>query len=50
MLAHGEAWQDRVWAVEGCEGIGKHMVLQLLDAPGTGSPAAGTTRSTRHYT
>jgi hypothetical protein len=50
MLAHGEAWQDRVWAVEGCEGIGKHLVLRLLDAPGTGSPAAGTTRSTRHYT
>ena len=32
MLAHGEAWQDRVWAVEGCEGIGKHLVLRLLDA------------------
>jgi transposase len=31
MLAHA-AWQDRVWAVEGCEGIGKHLVLRLLDA------------------
>ena len=50
MLAVAAGWQDRVWAVEGCEGIGKHLVLRLLDAPGTGSPAAGTTRSTRHYT
>ena len=50
MLALAAGWQDRVWAVEGCEGIGKHLVLRLLDAPGTGSPAAGTTRSTRHYT
>ena len=32
MLAHAAAWPDRVWAVEGCEGIGKHLVLRLLDA------------------
>jgi transposase len=32
MLAYAAAWQDRVWAVEGCEGIGKHLVLRLLDA------------------
>jgi transposase len=32
MLAHAAAWRDRVWAVEGCEGIGKHLVLRLLDA------------------
>ena len=32
MLAHAEQWPDRVWAVEGCEGIGKHLVLRLLDA------------------
>ncbi len=32
MLAHGRRWSDRVWAVEGCEGIGKHVVLRLLDA------------------
>jgi transposase len=32
MLARAAAWQDRVWAVEGCEGIGKHLVLRLLDA------------------
>lgn len=32
MLAHGRRWPDRVWAVEGCEGIGKHVVLRLLDA------------------
>ena len=30
MLAYAAAWQDRVWAVEGCEGIGKHLVLRLL--------------------
>jgi|HubBroStandDraft_3_1064219.scaffolds.fasta_scaffold40522_1 transposase len=32
MLAYTAAWQHRVWAVEGCEGIGKHLVLRLLDA------------------
>jgi transposase len=32
MLALGRRWPDRVWAVEGCEGIGKHLVSRLLDA------------------
>jgi transposase len=32
MLAQAGQWPDRVWAVEGCEGIGKHLVLRLLDA------------------
>jgi hypothetical protein len=32
MLADAGRWPDRVWAVEGCEGIGKHLVLRLLDA------------------
>jgi transposase len=32
MLADAARWPDRVWAVEGCEGIGKHLVLRLLDA------------------
>jgi transposase len=32
MLACAAAWPDRVWAVEGCEGIGKHLVLRLLGA------------------
>jgi hypothetical protein len=31
MLAACQQWPDRVWAVEGCEGIGKHTVLRLLD-------------------
>jgi transposase len=31
MLAACRQWPDRVWAVEGCEGIGKHIVLRLLD-------------------
>jgi transposase len=32
MLARAGQWPDRVWAVEGCEGIGKHVALRLLDA------------------
>jgi transposase len=32
MLARAADWPQRVWAVEGCEGIGKHLVLRLLDA------------------
>jgi transposase len=32
MLALGRRWPDRVWAVEGCEGIGKHLVIRLLEA------------------
>jgi transposase len=31
MLAAAQQWPDRVWAIEGCEGIGKHLVLRLLD-------------------
>lgn len=31
MLAFVARWPDRVWAVEGCEGIGKHVALRLLD-------------------
>jgi transposase len=31
MLAEAQQWPVRVWAVEGCEGIGKHLVLRLLD-------------------
>jgi transposase len=31
MLAACQQWPDRVWAVEGCEGIGKHIVLRLLE-------------------
>ena len=32
LLAFAARWPDRVWAVEGCEGIGKHVALRLLDA------------------
>jgi transposase len=32
MLAFAARWPDRVWAVEGCEGIGKHVALRLLAA------------------
>jgi transposase len=30
MLAHVSAWPDRVWAIEGCEGIGRHIAHRLL--------------------
>ena len=29
MLAHVAAWQERVWAVEGCDGIGRHVAARL---------------------
>src|SRR4029450_6461781 len=31
MLAEAQQWLDRGWAVEGCEGTGKHLGLRLLD-------------------
>jgi transposase len=30
MLTYGRQWTDRVWAVEGCAGIGKHIANRLL--------------------
>src|SRR6266516_2497336 len=30
MLAVGRRFQDRVWAVEGCNGIGKHIAHRLV--------------------
>ena len=30
MLAFVAAWPDRVWAIEGCEGIGRHIAHRLL--------------------
>src|SRR5579859_7157528 len=32
MRAFAARWPRRVWAVEGCEGIGKHVALRLLAA------------------
>jgi transposase len=32
MLTCAWQWPERVWAAGGCEGIGKHLVLRLLDA------------------
>lgn len=29
MLAHVASWPDRVWAIEGCEGIGRHVAARL---------------------
>ena len=41
LLAAGRRWPDRVWAVEGCEGVGRHLAQRLvadgepvLDVPG----------------
>ncbi len=39
MLRYGRQWPDRVWAVEGCAGIGKHIAKRLLMSP-PGSPVA----------
>ena len=30
LLAYVAAWPNRVWAVEGCEGIGRHVAQRLL--------------------
>jgi transposase len=30
MLGYGKRWSKRVWAIEGCAGIGKHIANRLL--------------------
>jgi transposase len=30
MLAYVAGWPDRVWAIEGCNGIGRHIAMRLL--------------------
>jgi transposase len=30
MLRHARQWQERVWAIEGCRGIGRHVANRLL--------------------
>ena len=30
MLACAKHWPNRVWAIEGCQGIGKHIAMRLL--------------------
>ena len=30
LLAAGRRWPDRVWAVEGCEGVGRHLAQRLV--------------------
>jgi hypothetical protein len=32
MLGYLEAWPERVWAIEGCSGIGRHVALRLIAA------------------
>ena len=30
MLRHARRWSERVWAVEGCNGIGRHVAVRLV--------------------
>jgi transposase len=30
MVKYAKQWPDRVWAVEGCQGIGRHIATRLL--------------------
>lgn len=30
MAEHVKQWSDRVWAIEGCNGIGRHVAMRLL--------------------
>jgi transposase len=30
MLGHGRRFPDRTWAIEGCQGIGRHIANRLL--------------------
>ena len=30
MLRYGQQWPERLWAVEGCEGIGRHIAQRLV--------------------
>jgi transposase len=30
MVAYAKQWPDRVWAIEGCQGIGRHIATRLL--------------------
>jgi len=30
MLTCAQRWPNRVWAIEGCQGIGRHVALRLL--------------------
>jgi transposase len=30
MLSYARRWPDRVWAIEGCAGIGKHLAVRLV--------------------
>src|SRR3954447_23853966 len=47
MLRYGRRWPERVWAIEGCAGIGKHIAVRLLadgeqvvDVPGNAASSA----------
>jgi hypothetical protein len=47
MLKYAKQWPDRIWAIEGCQGIGRHIATglladgeQVLDVPPKLSPRA----------
>ena len=31
LMRYVEVWPERVWAIEGCSGIGRHIAVRLLD-------------------
>ena len=41
MLEYVTRWPDRVWAIEGCNGIGHHIAMRLLAAGEQVIDAAG---------
>ena len=47
MLEYLKRWPDRVWAIEGCNGIGRHIAMRLL-ADGLARKSSTYRRSSRH--
>jgi hypothetical protein len=52
MKTYAKQWPDRVWAIEGCQGIGRHIANRLLGDGGAGfegrlSAGAGSSHQQR---
>ena len=45
MVEYVKQWPERVWAIEGCSGIGRHVAIRLLAGARTWSTCR---RSSRH--
>jgi hypothetical protein len=41
MLGAGRRWPDRVWAIEGCNGVGRHLAQRLVADGEPGGGCAG---------